>query len=438
MGDLIMRSTAGGLSVNNGPSVLGEQQAKIPVGGKIRPGIKVLTATAAKHPNARGIYDAGVAAGHKWAAIEKALREQCDFDKSPLTPRNVPYFSVFREDFSNPAIADRIMEIYGEVLDRKRQLLRFPVIFPTDSWQANLPHALRSYTRSGLQYWSDYDHEGNRRCFTRKAPDKDGRNKRAVRTFGGRQSIPRPDTDGVCNPEKCNQYQTGACNLSGDLLFFIPGIPGGAAISLPLTSFYAMDMARQAMAMVAYLRGGRISGTHDGQPIFYITKKLTEVSMLDRETGEPKRVSHWIVTLEADIDMLQVFQAAEQRALTAGASGANAAQALSGPTVDLPADHDDDDHKGAIDGEVVAGPAPQDEPVDPHAALKAARLEVADLIKQVDVAPQVFSDWMARTTSNPDWGRDMACLAKAKEELATALEEGADEWKELNGLDTPF
>src|SRR5690606_16408258 len=108
-------------------SVLGEREAKIPVGGKIRPGIKVLTSTAQKHPQAEGIYAAGIAAGKKWDLIERELVAKCGFDKSPLTPRNVQYFSLFREDFTNPATADQILQQYGSDVQGRRVLLRFPV-----------------------------------------------------------------------------------------------------------------------------------------------------------------------------------------------------------------------------------------------------------------------------------------------------------------------
>jgi hypothetical protein len=435
MGDMIVRSS-GGLAVNNGPSVLGEQQAKIPVGGKIRPGIKVLTATGRAHPKAQGIYDAGVKAGLQWAAIEKALMKECGFEKSPMTPKNVQYFSVFRGDFANPAIADQILATYGEKVDGVQRLLRFPIIFPTDSWQANLPHALRCYKSSELQYWSDYDAAGNRRCFTRQPVSKDERNKRAVRTFGGRAVIPRPDTGGVCAPEKCGQYQAGACNLTGNLLFFIPGIVGGAAISLPFKSFYGMEQARQTMAMVAFMRGGRISGTQNGKPIFYITKKLQDVPMLDRETGLPKKVSHWIITLEADLDMLQVFQTAEQLQQLAANAGAAAAISLSAPE-NIPldtGDHDDDD-EDAITGELVES---QPEEQDPRAAIAAARAEVAALLKTMGVTPEVFSSWFARDTQNPVWGRELAGLNKAKEVLTEALKGDVALWKMQRSLDAPF
>lgn len=433
MSNIIVRSSSGGLAVNNGPSVLGEQQASIPVGGKVRPGIKVLTSNAANNQEAKRIYDEGVAAGQKWGAIEKAIMQKCGLQKQPLTPRNTQYFSVFRDDFTNPAMADRMLELYGEPLDGKTRLLRFPVIFPTDSWQANLPHALQCFTASELKYWSDYDADGTRRCFTRLAASVNGQNRRATRTFGGRQKVLRPDNQGICDPEKCPQYQSSSCNLKGNLLFFVPGITGSGAISLPLTSFYGMEQARKTMAMVAFLRGGRISGTHDGQPIFYITKTQQSVSMLDRETGAPKKVSHWIVTLEADIDMLQVFKAAESRLLNSAAA-ADAALALSSPE-----HHDDyeDDDNDALEGELE--PALDGEPeIDPHQLILSRRQAVNDLIKTVGVDTIVFSNWMVETSGIVNWGRDLEGLQQAMDHLEEALETGADQWLADRNLNAPF
>lgn len=432
MTDMIVRSSSG-LAVNNGPSVLGEQQARIPVGGKVRPGIKVLTSktkNGQQGKKAQDLYDRGVAAGAKWAEIEKRIKDECNLDY-PMTPRNVQYFSVFRGDFTNPDNAQKIMELYGEEHEGARRLLRFPVIFPTDYWQTNIPNKLECHSRSGLLYWSDYDQAGNRRCLTRKPVEVDQRNKRAARTFGGRPAIPRPDTNGVCDPEKCPQYQNNECNLKGSLLFYIPSTTGSGAIALPLGSFYALEQAREAMTMVAYLRGGKISGTHDGKPIFYITKKRQEVSMLDRETGLPKKVPHWIVTLEADIDMLKVFQDVEHKVLENQAS--NAALALSAPAMEEP-EHDDDDHDGAIEGEVMTE-APE---ISERDQIKALRAEVADMCKEVGVDLQKFSNWMASNEGFDNWGTGLEGLECARSHLTFALEYGPKEWMEENNLSAPF
>ena len=51
------------------PTLLGQGPARIPTGGKIRAGLKVLTKKAAGEPKAKAIYDQGVAAGHSFEQI---------------------------------------------------------------------------------------------------------------------------------------------------------------------------------------------------------------------------------------------------------------------------------------------------------------------------------------------------------------------------------
>lgn len=425
MGDIIVRSSQTGLAINNGPSVLGERQARIPVGGKIRAGIKVLTSNAKKHPDAQAIYDAGVKVGKKWDVIEKELRDRCKFDRSPLTPKNVPWFTVNRSDFAAPQTADQIMAMYGEVVDGVPRLMSFPVIFPTDNWQANLPHGLKTYTRNELVYWSEYDADGSRRCFTKAPVQVDQRSKRVHRHFGGRPTIPRPENNGICDPDKCPEFQARKCNLTGSTLFYIPGIPGSGAIELPTTSFYAMQQARQKMEMVAYLRGGRISGTVDGKPIFYITKKMQEVPMIDPETGATKRVQQYIVTLEADIDMGRVFQSAELQRLHAGELGATAAAALEM--------HTPDDDDGVITSEVVED-AGEDDLRD---QIKTLRSRVHALMDRAGIEIIAFKEWAA-SKHGDSWSANLEPLKAIDEELAEAFETDIEDWKKDNDLDWPF
>ena len=57
------------------PTLLGQAPVRIPTGGKIRPGIMVLTRKAAEQPEAKAIYTQGVAEGRSFEAIEKALKK---------------------------------------------------------------------------------------------------------------------------------------------------------------------------------------------------------------------------------------------------------------------------------------------------------------------------------------------------------------------------
>jgi hypothetical protein len=80
------------------PTLLGQGPVRIPAGGKIRAGIKVLTKKAAEHPKAKEIYERGVAANHSFEAIERAISEAVPELKTPLIPKNVPWFTVRPED----------------------------------------------------------------------------------------------------------------------------------------------------------------------------------------------------------------------------------------------------------------------------------------------------------------------------------------------------
>lgn len=322
-------------TLGQGPSVLGERQVRLPIGGKIRAGIKVLKASVANNPRAAEIYRRGVEAGATWDAIEQRLQKDCGFDKASLVPKNVEYFTVRRSDFTIRETADSILNLYGENRGEGIQLYRFPVIFALDNWQANMPHGLRAFTTSELKYWSEYAPDGTRYCKTRAAVRVDERAQRAKRVFGGRPEIMR----GPCAPNECPEYQSGQCKLSGSLVFFIPGIAGSSAFELPTTSFYAMQQWRQQMEIVAYLRGGRISGLMNGKPIFWLTKREVPISMIDPKDGKAHRRKTWIVRLEADIPTDLMFAAAEQQD-EALSNGAQAATILDG-AAELPPQPDE-------------------------------------------------------------------------------------------------
>jgi len=399
---------SGLMALGTGNSVLGETQARIPIGGKIRAGIKVLTSAGSKHPKAAGIYQDGVLAGDSWDAIEKRLKEACGFDRSPLTPKNVPYFTARRSDFTIPEMADRIMHLYGEDRGDRMRLYRFPIVLPLDTWLANMPHGLKEYSRSELIHWSDYGPDNNRYCYTRGAVEVDPRNKRARRVFGGRPVILRDDNGGQCIPEKCPEYQNAKCKLSGGLVFYVPGVAGSSAIQLPTTSFYSLSQWRQQMEMVGFLRG-RLSGLGpDNKPVFWLSKKQEEISMIDPETGRPKRVMQYLVNLEADIDMSRVFRSDVQ-----ALPGSDAAAMLC---------HDVDGDDEALQGVVIpADEPPPPPPVGDSPDIKVLRKAVFAALQVTGIAPELF-DAHARRQWGDNWSHITETLKKARSELLNALD----------------
>jgi hypothetical protein len=293
------------------PTVLGIGPARIPTGGKIRAGIKVLTKRAAENPRAKEIYEQGVAVGQSFEQIERLITEAVPEFKTPLVPKNVPWFTVRGEDFPNPQVAKDILDGYGEDRgDGVVRLYRFPVVFPSDTWQTIMPHELVAWGASGKRYWSEYSSDGRTRHCKCYAPvPKDDSGKRAIRVFGGRKAVQREDNGGICDPERCREYQFRECSLSGTFIFFIPGIKSLSAFELHTNSFYAMNAAIQRFETIAFMRGGRISGFLDDQRTpFYITKQLMEVPHIDEE-GRPVRVKQWIISLEAPIDVAALLRA---------------------------------------------------------------------------------------------------------------------------------
>jgi hypothetical protein len=287
------------------PSVLDHAPRRLPIGGRVRAGIKVLTRTAEQYEKARTLYGQGVTEGLPFEEIEAAIRAACpDLKGACLVPKNVPWFTVRPGDFTMPELADMILAKYGEDRgDGVRRLYRFPVVFPVDRWQEIMPHALRCYGARQLKYWSQYTPDGSaRHCMRYEEVRVDASSKRAVRLFGGRKSVPREDNHGVCDPEQCPEYQSRECNLTGSFLFFIPGIPTIDVIELPTNSFYSMNSARQKLELVAFMRGGRLSGHLGKGQTFWITKKLHAVAMID-ERGTPTRVKQWLIELEANMDL---------------------------------------------------------------------------------------------------------------------------------------
>lgn len=302
---------------------------RITTSGVIRSGIMVPTGTAAQKPGLMERYNAGVKAGASWDAIDRTLRKEFSLDRSPLRPKNAPYFTARSSDFSSPEIARKIFELYAEDLGEGPHLYTLPVIFPSDNLLTVLPHSLKCFTSGGLKYWSEHDADGVRRC-KMYAPIEMGPGGKLRRPFGGRARVDRDWNDGICDPENCPEYQATpqACKMTGALVFYIPDIPG-SAIELRTSSYYGMANMVSQLSEMMEMRGG-ISGTFNGEPLFRLTKREESVSMIDMETGKPKRVKQFVPVVEKTIDVSALFATAEHRRALPSA----AAAMLEGPTTE--------------------------------------------------------------------------------------------------------
>ncbi|WP_326533677.1 recombination directionality factor [Pseudorhodoferax sp.] len=385
-------------------TLLGQGPARIPTGGKIRPGIMVLTRRAADLPGAKDIYTVGVAAGHSFEQIERALLEANPHCKTPLVPRNVPWFTVRAGDFSNPEIAAQILDAYGEDRGHGRRLYRFPVVFPSDHWQTVMPHELAAWGAHEKRFWSQYSADGRVRHCMRHAPvPVDDTGRRTIRIFGGRKAVQREANGGICDPEACPEYQAKQCNLTGRFLFFIPGIRSISALELPTSSFYAMSNAVQRFQAIAQMRGGRISGfLGPGRASFFLTKVQRDVPHID-EHGRAVRVPQWIIELEAPVDVTALLRDQEDDE-TAIRQAMLATQILEGADA-------------LCDAEVAqpgadAGAAPRasdpDEPTMDRCVAKATAM---------GIDPKRFQDYAARRWGS-GWSEQLRCRRSAWDELA--------------------
>src|SRR5258708_462499 len=131
------------VSMLNGParSVVEERAMRPPTIGRIRPGIKVLTSAARKNDRAVELYNEMVAAGDSFETIGQTIESKCRL-RNALAPRNVPYFTCRRSDFTNPDVADEILKLYGEDRGDGVRLYRFPMLFAVKHCMPNLPNQM--------------------------------------------------------------------------------------------------------------------------------------------------------------------------------------------------------------------------------------------------------------------------------------------------------
>lgn len=293
-------------------SIIGETRVHMPTTGTIRPGIRVLAKKARENQDAERIYRDSLAEGLTFDQVAKRIEQETKL-RNALIPKNTPFFIARPADF--PAgVAGRIMDRYGEVREehsKQRRLYEFPVVLVLDEWLANMPHELQAWQGSGKLYWSEYDEHDRRRCMTYGQVSKEH-----LRKFGGRGHVEREapaitigrndyrmPPDGECDPDACGLYQSGLCKLKGQLVFHIPRVQTGGLVRLLTNSFYSMSQWRNEMAKVMAIRG-TIAETHNGEPIFWVSKKLESVARV--VDGRSVKTEQWITHLETRVDLYEL------------------------------------------------------------------------------------------------------------------------------------
>lgn len=408
------------VSITPNASAPQPQRQRLPVAGKIRPGVKILTAAAKRIPGADTIYKEGVEAGATFEAIEAALRKLPGAPQYPTTPRNSPYFRVNQADFLQPGAAKTLLDLYGEDRGEGVQLYQFPVVFPSDDLDVIFQEQFEAWRASELLHWSEPGPDGLQ-CMQRQAPVIE----RARRhRWGGRDVA----AVGPCDPNACDLFGSGQCKHNGTLYFWVPGLLGAGLIELAFTSVYASLGIAEIIEMVrAGL--GRVRGTWDSKPIFRISKTKESVSSVDWSTGKVGRQDQYIIRLEAALDMVAILSHAEQPAEPP--RSAVAALELINPepphlAVEYQAEPETPEPEPVAHAAHIEHPAP--EPKTELAPQPAAAAEVAKLRHQISAKTRElgwptedFTAWAKDQGWTPADFRDAKVLAGVLSRLETIL-----------------
>jgi len=278
------------------------QNSQIKIGGKIRPGIKLLTNQAKSNPKAVQIYEQGVAQMKKFSDIEKEIIAQTDI-KNPLYPRNTQYFNVATSDFGMPEIAALLLKEFGEVREASinPRLYRFPIVFHSDDLEEIFPNKMiRHGGKPG--YESVYLEDGQRYCqyLPEVTPEMFADQKaRRIKRVPRREKLIR----GLCDPGVCPEYAQGQCKFTGRLHFYIPGVPTGL-VALETGSEYAAEGIWSELQRIADAFGHipRSNPKKPGAYLYYLTKVQETRTYFD-VNGVQQTGLQWVPKLEADLDV---------------------------------------------------------------------------------------------------------------------------------------
>lgn len=293
--------------------------------GSIRLGKKAMTNAAKQNPRAVEIFEEGEKAGLPYKTIEASLERECQI-RHGLYPVNTEHFTIRESEFNDPRQVKKMLELYGEDRGDGLKLYKFPVVFPWDDINQVMPHRFSAYRARQIDYFSEYDTEGNRYCMQYVAPEMSELSTRAKKFFGGRPKRMRQDQfiSSACIPENCPQYQKGECSLDLKLQFLIPGIQGAGVFEGHSTSQMSLQNWYSTLSLVMGTQGTLRNIT------FELTKKLMEISYVNDKGGTEKS-KQWITVLNSDISLPELMlqsDASKSTQLRLVASAENAANAL--------------------------------------------------------------------------------------------------------------
>lgn len=359
-----------------------------PVSGRIRGGIQALSAGAkAAIPEAQEIYDEGLKSGASFEEIERAIRKKNPkYTKKPLYPKNTPYFRLHNADFATVGDDVRILALYGEERDPilGPQLYRLPIIFPVDDINVILNQSFATFRGKQRVYWSDPETGA---CMERIKIEKGSR-----RRFGAAKGTVRKEQ---CDPDTCDEFDNEECAHRGVLKFMIPGIIGAGIFEFPFTSVTTGFGVRGVLEMMLQSMG-RIHGTFDGKPMFYLSKVRRNIHRIDWKRGEEMDSVQYIAQIEAaGVDMTRLFQNQERQLL------------------------------GAPKGQEVVVTAPQQAEPEPEPAQDTSdeivREEITVLVQKLGIGGGRFTQWATgkygkNALQTPSLLRNMLAELKACEQ----------------------
>ncbi|VVE16075.1 MULTISPECIES: hypothetical protein [Pandoraea] len=274
--------------------------------GKIRCGTKVLTRTAQENATAVQIYQDGIAQQRRASVIEKDITAKTGI-KNPMYPVNTQAFNLSVDDFVMSVLPNAILDLYGEDVDGKRELRRFPVFFHSNDLFDFFPHRFES-NKGEDRYHSAFNDRGERVC--ERLPGLDAKKVVEQRQAGVKRLPPRDwEVRGLCEPRVCKQFQSGLCQFRGQLKFYIPGVVGLGIVEMETSSEYAAENIWSTLDQIRSTLGHipTFNPNAPGKPVFWITKVQEERSYFDGD-GKRKTGLQWVPRIVPAIDIASMLQ----------------------------------------------------------------------------------------------------------------------------------
>ncbi len=264
--------------------------------GVIRPGIKVLKNSTEKE---RIIYEKLVAEGElSFDEIDIKLGGKPKSKDSKLTPLNVDYFSVRRNDFPNKDDASLI----NKYADADGKIRNIPVWLPEDKIYKVIPHRYSAFGGDGrVKCFSKYVGE-ELVCHYISKEEQDNAYKENRRP----KFLMRP-----CLPDTCKEYRAKKCRFGGMIKCNIPYLSGMGEVVIPTKSWNGLSYIMANLKRIRKVLG-RFSGLVKDDTFLEMKKVRVGVTLPNGSKGK-----QWVVTIEPSVSLFELAQFASKTAFIA-------------------------------------------------------------------------------------------------------------------------